>query len=127
MKTLGNQIALPDGTIVPFSAGVDLGDMVILSGQLPLKGGAVVAGGIAEQTHAVIDNIEDLLASASCTLGDVVKTTIWLTDGGNFAGFNSVYGERFAQPYPARSTVVSGLLFPGALIEIEVMARRSLP
>jgi len=127
MKVIGNPISLPDGTAVPLSAGMETGDFVVLSGQLPIKNGELVLGGIVEQTNAVIDNIEQLLVSASCSLDDVVKSTVWLTDAANFAAFNTVYGQRFTPPYPARSTVVSGLLLGGAMLEIEVLAHKAVP
>jgi len=115
---------MPDGTPLPFSAGIESNGLVFLSGQLALRGGALPPGGIGEQTHAVFDNIEHLLGLAGLDLGAVVKVTAWLENKADFAGFNAVYASRFSAPYPARSTVVSSLLLPGALVEIEVVARR---
>jgi enamine deaminase RidA (YjgF/YER057c/UK114 family) len=71
----------------------------------------------------VLDNLEAVLASAGASLADVVKTTVWLTDGGLFGEFNDVYRTRFGTPYPARSTVIARLAVP-VLVEIEAIAFR---
>ena len=110
---------------IPLSLTRWAGDCLYLSGQLGLKDGALVPGGIAEQTEQTIANIEALLQGEGLGLSDVVKATVWITEQGDFAAFNEVYGKSFAAPYPTRSTVVSGLALPGAKVEIEVMARRA--
>jgi 2-iminobutanoate/2-iminopropanoate deaminase len=125
MNRLGGAITLADGTELPLSAGMEIGETVYLSGQLALIDGKLVAGGIVEQTTTVLDNIERLLAEANLTLSDVFKTTVWIVDGSDFAQFNATYSARFSSPYPARSAVVSKLVIPGALVEIEVIASAS--
>lgn len=124
MKQIGGDTRMPNGAIMPFSAGMEVGEFVFFSGQLALRNGALPEGGITEQANATIDNIEDVLKLAGLGLGDVVKSTVWLTSKADFAAFNAVYASRFAAPYPVRSTVVCELVLPGALVEIEVMARR---
>jgi reactive intermediate/imine deaminase len=109
----------------PYSPVVVSGDLVYTAGQVALDTeGKVVAGGIEEQTEQVLDNVERCLAAAGCSLDDVVKVTAFVSDLGGFEGFNRVYARRFAEPYPARSTV-GVRLAPGLLVEIEVVARRA--
>ena len=117
-----------DLTKIPLSPVVEANGLLFLSGQLGFKEpGVLVEGGIVEQTRQVFSNIENVLAMHGAQLSDIVKTTVWLTDKQTFHDFNTVYGNYFAQgTYPARSTVVSGLLVEGALIEIEVIARKPL-
>ena len=122
MIQMGGPITLADGSELPLSAGIVCGETVYLSGQLGLVEGKIVAGGIVEQTTAVLDNIERLLGSVDLTLADVCKATIWLVDEQDFSAFNATYAARFGRPYPARSAVVSRLVIPGALVEIEVVA-----
>jgi 2-iminobutanoate/2-iminopropanoate deaminase len=107
----------------PYSPVVVAGDLVYTAGQVALDAdGSVVPGGIEEQTEQVLDNIERCLSAAGCSMEDVVKVTAFLSDLDAFEGFNRVYARRFAEPYPARSTV-GVRLAPGLLVEIEVVAR----
>jgi 2-iminobutanoate/2-iminopropanoate deaminase len=119
----GPAVTGPDGRPLPLSPAIESAGLLFLSGQLALRDGKI-AGDITEQTHAVLDRVEALLREAGLTLGHILKATIWLTDASDFAAFNTVYAARLAPPYPARSCVVSGLLAPGARIEIEVVAGR---
>jgi len=118
---------LPEGMprpVPPYSPVVVSGDLVYTAGQVALDGdGKVVPGGIEEQTEQVLDNVERCLAAAGCSLDDVVKVTAFLADLDAFEGFNRAYARRFAEPYPARSTV-GVRLASGLLVEIEVVARR---
>lgn len=99
-----------------------------LSGQLPFDAQQQIsATDIGGQTRQVVANIAKVLKSAGLSLNDVVKTTIWLRDAADFAGFDSTYAELFGEHRPARSTVVSSLVLPDALIEIEAVARRQSP
>lgn len=107
---------------LPLSGAYRAGDLVFVSGQLALSDGKVVGDGVAAQTGLVIDAIADQLARFGLDLNDVVKTSVWLTDATNFPAFNEAYGSRFTSPYPARSTVISGLALPGALVEIDAIA-----
>ncbi len=108
----------------PYSPVVISGDTVYTAGQVAYDGnGALVEGGIEEQTRRVLENVRTCLEAAGCTLDDVVKVTAFLVDLGEVAGYNEVYREFFDEPYPARSTVQAGLA-PGVLVEIEAVARR---
>ncbi len=120
----------PEGITVPrfpYSPVVITGDLVYTAGQVAQdEAGTLVEGGIGEQTRRALDNVERCLASVGCSLDDVVKVTAFLADLGDFEAFNGAYAERFSAPYPARSTV-GVRLPPGLLVEIEVVARRSVP
>lgn len=107
--------------LAPYS---EAGDLIFLSGQLSIKAGQFVDGDIGVQTRQVLDNISAVLASLGLGLGDVVKTTVWLTQGSDFTAFNDVYASVFGDVRPARSTVIAGLVLPQALVEIEAIARR---
>jgi 2-iminobutanoate/2-iminopropanoate deaminase len=108
----------------PYSPAVRAGDFVYVSGQVPADAdGVIVHGGIELQTGVALDNLRKALALAGCTLDDVVKCTVFLTDARDFAGFNKVYAKEFASPPPARSTVVTSLVID-AKIEIEAIAWR---
>jgi 2-iminobutanoate/2-iminopropanoate deaminase len=115
------------GAIGPYSQGVRAGNLVLMSGQIPTDPatGQLVTGDITEQTTRVMENLRAVLAEAGCTFADVVKTTIFLVDLGNFAAVNAAYGKFFEVPYPARSTVQVSALPRGAQVEIEAIAVRS--
>lgn len=108
--------------MLPLSSARCAGSFIFISGQLALKDGQVVGDGVAAQTQLVIDAIEAQLAPFELDLSDVVKTCVWLTSAEDFAAFNKVYATRSVGPFPARSTVISGLALPGALVEIEAIA-----
>ncbi len=99
---------------------------VYTSGQVGLdpKTGAL-ADGITAQTKQVLANLEAVLAAAGVTLGDVVKTTVFLAEMSDFEAMNKVYGAAFELPYPARSTVAAKGLPKDALVEIEAIAIRA--
>ncbi|CCA90149.1 MULTISPECIES: RidA family protein [unclassified Novosphingobium] len=105
----------------PLSRFRRAGDLVFTSGQLPRGAdGAIVPGDIRVQTRQALANLEAVLSEAGARLDQVTKVTAWLTDAAHMAGFNEVYREVFAQPYPARSTVISGLV--AGDVEIEAVA-----
>ncbi|MCZ7683136.1 MAG: RidA family protein [Sandaracinaceae bacterium] len=112
--------------IGPYSQAVRAGNLVFLSGQIPLdpKSGEMVGGQDASaQAEQVLDNLRAVLAAAGCAFSDVVKTTIFLTDLGDFAAVNAVYAKRFeGAPPPARATVQVAALPRGAKVEIEMIA-----
>src|SRR6266511_1187660 len=93
--------------IGPYSQAVKLGELIFLSGQIPLDPatGQIVEGDIGAQTERVMKNLEGLLAAAGSSLDRVVKTTIYLADMNDFARVNEVYGSYFTSAPPARSTV----------------------
>ena len=111
--------------IGPYSQAVAVGDFLYASGQIPLSAeGAMVPGGVPEQTEQCLRNVREILSASGLTMKDVVKTTVFMTDLGQFAAMNEVYGKHFANPYPARSTVQVAALPKGAAVEIEVVAVR---
>lgn len=124
MHIVGPPLTGPTGTILPLSQAVSVGDLVFVSGQIALREGQIVGRDVAEQTQVVFDGIESILTMAGLTLADVAKTTVWLTRADDFGEFNRVYAARFGDWRPARSTVVGALVFPQALVEIEVVAAR---
>jgi 2-iminobutanoate/2-iminopropanoate deaminase len=112
------------GAIGPYSQAVRIGSFLFCSGQIPLdpKSGQIVPGDIAVQTRRVLDNIAAVLKAEDLSLDHVVKTTIFLTNLGDFQAVNEVYGSYFKQDPPARSTVQVAALPKGANVEIEVIA-----
>lgn len=110
--------------IGPYSQAVRAGGFIFLSGQIPLDPatGAIREGDITVQTELVMENIGAVLAAAGVGFGDVVKSTIYLTDLANFAVVNEIYGRRFGAEPPARSTVEVKGLPRGVGVEIEVIA-----
>jgi 2-iminobutanoate/2-iminopropanoate deaminase len=129
MPAMKRQIVATDAApkaIGPYSQAVWAGDTLFCAGQIPLDPvtGNIVAGGIAEQTRRVLDNILGLLKSQKLDLANVVKATVFLSDMNNFAAMNEVYGRYFTKDFPARSTVQVARLPKDALVEIEVVAAR---
>lgn len=110
--------------IGPYSQAVRAGELLFLSGQIPLDPatGQLVEGDLAVQTERVMKNLAAVLAAAGCGFGDVVRTTIYLVDLGQFAVVNEVYGRFFRAPYPARATVQVAALPRGAQVEIDAIA-----
>lgn len=120
-QVIGGPVVI-NGRTLSLSRAVRAGEMVYLTGQVPMRDGAVMTGGsIEDQTRAVLDDIAATLALAGCGLEDVVKSMVWLTSRDDFPGFNAVYAEYFPHDPPARSAVVSDLLVD-VKIEIEVIA-----
>jgi 2-iminobutanoate/2-iminopropanoate deaminase len=108
----------------PFSPVVVSGDHVYTAGQVAFdESGTPVPGGIDAQVRQALENLRACLEAAGCGLEDVVKVNAFLADLADFDGYNAVYREYFADPYPARTTVQAGLP-PGLLVEIEAGARR---
>lgn len=100
--------------------------LIFCSGQIGLDPatGAMAPGGVEAEFRQVLANVRALLTAAGCEASDVVKTTLYLADMGDFARVNEIYGQFFAPPYPARSTVAAAGLPKGARVELEVIARR---
>ena len=103
----------------PYTPLVRAGDFLIASGQLGLGEGGLVEGGVAEQLRQAMTNLSNLLGTASASLSDVVKTTVFLVDMADYAVMNDVYCEMFGDHRPARSAVAVAALPLGALVEIE--------
>ena len=108
----------------PYSHAIDCGNLVFLSGQVPLvpETGALAEGGIEGQARQMFANIKAVLQSCGMTFDNVVKTTVFLQHMSDFAAMNAVYAEFFTEgQYPARSAVEVGALPRGALVEIETI------
>jgi len=119
--TLGEPLII-NGRKLSLSRAVRAGDYIFCTGQVPMKDGKVMtSGSIEEQTTAVIKDIEKTLSLANCTLNDVVKSMVWLSNKNDFPGFNEVYSQYFKTDPPARSAVVNELLV-NVKVEIEVIA-----
>jgi 2-iminobutanoate/2-iminopropanoate deaminase len=110
--------------IGPYSQAVRSGSLVFCSGQIPLDPatGQLVEGGIEAQTARALDNLTSVVAAAGLTLGDVVKTTVFLVSMDDFPAMNEVYARYFEEDPPARSTIGVAALPKGALVEIEAVA-----
>lgn len=107
--------------IGPYSQGIMTDNLVFISGQLPIDpaDGKMIEGNIGAKTHQILANAKEVAAQAGATLGNIVKTTIFLTDLADFQEVNSAYAEHFPAEPPARSTVQVAALPLGSNIEIE--------
>jgi len=110
--------------IGPYSQAVRAGDLLFLSGQIPLDPatGVVVAGSTADQTRQVCENLGAILRAAGASFADVVKTTVYLSDLSDFAAMNEVYGSYFPPPAPARATIQAARLPRDVRVEIDAIA-----
>jgi 2-iminobutanoate/2-iminopropanoate deaminase len=113
--------------IGPYSVAIENGDLVFISGQIPLDAatGKLVEGDISAQAKQSLENLKTILQVAGLGFGHVVKTTIFLTSMADFAAVNEVYKTYVGEPYPARSTIAVAALPMGAKVEIEMIASRS--
>lgn len=115
------------GAIGPYSQAVKTaGGMLFVSGQIPLvpATGVVVEGGIVEQTTQVLENLKAIVTAAGYTLSDVVKTTVYITNMGDFGKVNEIYGKYFTENCPARVCVEVSKLPKDVLVEIDVIASK---
>ena len=110
--------------IGPYSQGVGLEHLVFLSGQLGFDPTGALPQGAEAQARCAMENIGAILQSQGLGYGDILKTTIFLTDLGQFGPVNEVYASFFSEGYPARSCVQVAALPKGAAVEIEVIAAR---
>ena len=110
--------------IGPYSQAVIAGDFLFVSGQIPLvpETGAIVEGGIEEQTLRVLENLKNILIFSGLDFNDVVKTTVYLKSLDDFQKFNKVYSEAFQNEPPARACVEVSALPKGSLVEIDAIA-----
>ena len=122
MKVISTKKA--PAAIGPYSQAIRVGNLVYTSGQIPIDPatGAFAEGGIKEQTRQSLNNVKAILEEEGLTMDNVVKTTVFMADMGDFAEMNGVYAEFFTEPYPARSAVAVKTLPKGALVEREVIA-----
>ena len=111
----------------PYAPAVRAGELVFCAGQIGLDPvtGKLVPGGVAAETARACENLAAVLEAAGLGLGDVVKTTVYVADLGEFSVINEVYGRYFPAPHPARATVQVAALPAGARVEIEAIAARS--
>jgi 2-iminobutanoate/2-iminopropanoate deaminase len=112
------------GAIGPYCQAIQAGGFLFLSGQIPLDPatGQIVEGDIEAQTERVLKNLTAVLAAAGATMANVVKTTVFLKDMGDFARMNAVYAQHFPAPAPARSTVEAARLPRDVRVEIDLIA-----
>ncbi len=110
--------------IGPYSQAIQVGNMLFASGQLGLipETGELPEGGVKAQTEQSFKNVKGILEAAGYTIDDVVKTTVFLADMGDFAAMNEVYASQFNADFPARSAVAVKTLPKNALVEIEIVA-----
>lgn len=108
----------------PYSQGIRVNNMLFTSGQIPIdkKTGKIIDGGIDEQAKQTFNNLEAILEAGGSSFSDVLKTTIYLKDLGDFAKVNEIYAAYFKEPYPARSCIEVSALPKGALIEVDAIA-----
>lgn len=124
MKKQISTTAAP-GAIGPYSQAIDTGTFVYASGQIPINPATgEIPAGIEKQTEQSIANVKAILAAAGLSVDNVVKTTVFLADMGEFTEMNKVYAQHFTEPYPARSAVAVKDLPKGVRVEIEVIAVR---
>lgn len=123
MKNIIATSAAP-AAIGPYSQAVQVGDLLITSGQIPIDPATgVFPEGIEAQTRQSLTNVKAILEEAGLTMKNVIKTTVFLSDMNNFAAMNAVYASFFEEgSYPARSAVEAARLPKDALVEIEVIA-----
>ena len=110
--------------IGPYAQAIKAGEFIYTAGQIPIdpQTGNLIAGGIAEQTRQVLENLKAVLEAAGSSLDKVIKATVFLKNMTDFAALNEVYGEYLSKAKPARSTVAVADLPRGALVEIDLVA-----
>jgi 2-iminobutanoate/2-iminopropanoate deaminase len=117
------QTSAAPAAIGPYSQAIRNGDLVFTAGQIGLDPATgELLDGVAEQAERALRNLTAILDAAGTSLERVIKTTVFLSDMGDFATVNEVYAGHFSSPFPARSTVAVAGLPKGALVEIEAIA-----
>ena len=108
----------------PYNHAVRVGDLLFCAGQIPIRpaDGSLITGDIKAQTERVLENVKLILDDQQLTFANVVKSTVFMTNLGDFAGMNEIYAKYFTESFPARSTVQVAALPKGANVEIEVVA-----
>ncbi|MCD6188412.1 MAG: RidA family protein [Desulfuromusa sp.] len=124
MKLTKIETAKAPAAIGPYSQAIKVGDFLYCSGQVPLvaETGELVAGGVEEQTRQSLENLKQVLVAAGVDFNSVAKTTIYLTDLGDFTVVNGIYASFCGEVAPARATVQVAALPKGALVEIDAVA-----
>ena len=126
MSTIINTVNAP-APIGPYSQAVATGNLLFVSGQIPLhpQTGELVIDSIEAQTTQVMENLKAILTEAGIDFGRIIKSSIFLTDMGDFAKVNEVYGSYFTANYPARETIQVAALPKNVNVEISVIAALS--
>ncbi len=126
MPKLIHDLSSAPAPVGPYSVATEANGFVFVSGQVGIdpSTGSIVDGGVAAQTRQIMENIGAILGDVGLSYADIAKTTIFVTDMGDFATVNEVYGEFVAASKPARSTVGVAALPLGVPVEIEVIAAR---
>jgi len=108
----------------PYNHAVRVGDLLFCAGQIPIdpKDGNLISGDIKAQTERVLQNVKAILDDQKLTFANIVKSTVFLTNLGDFAGMNEIYSKYFTENFPARSTIQVAALPKSANVEIEVVA-----
>jgi 2-iminobutanoate/2-iminopropanoate deaminase len=125
--TMSKEIIIAENApkaIGPYSAGVRINGLVFTAGQLGMlpETGELVTGGVQAETRQALTNLKAVLEAGGSSLGNVVKTTVFLRDMADFAAMNEIYAEFFTENFPARSAIQAGALPKGAAVEIEAVA-----
>ena len=125
MKKIINSASAPKA-IGPYSQAVEDGGLVFTSGVLPVDPvtGEIYSGDVQVQTELILNNLENILKEAGCTLKNVVKTTVYMTDLTRVAEMNATYETFFKENPPARSTLQVVALPKGSVVEIEAIAKK---
>lgn len=110
---------MPETTGLPYTPAVRAGDWIVVSGQIGLVDGALVPGGFEAELRQTLVNLQNRLEEVGASMGQVVKTTVFLADLGDYGAMNTIYGAAFPAPRPARSAFAVAALPFGALVEIE--------
>ena len=123
MKTIIKPEKSP-APVGPYNHAVRVGDLLFCSGQIPLDPatGNLVSGDIRAQTERVLENVKAILVDQKLTFASVIKSTVFMTNLGEFTAMNEVYARYFTSDFPARSTVQVAALPRGANVEIEIVA-----
>ena len=121
-KTVVKTLDAP-AAVGPYSQGIKAGDLIFVSGQLPMTpGGELITDDIAAAADRSLQNVRAVLEAAGASMDDVVKMTVFLADMADFGAMNEVYKRYFTEPYPARAAIAVKELPKGAPLEIEAIA-----
>ena len=111
--------------IGPYSQAVDCGNLIFVSGQLPINPeNGEIPEGIEAQTRQALSNVDEILKAAGLSIKNACKVTVYLSDISEFADMNKCYAEFFSEPYPARAAIQAAALPKGAKIEVDVIASK---
>lgn len=127
MSSTGDNQSGPPRPVGPYTPAARAGDWLICSGQIGLKGGEIVPGGVVAQVEQCLANLSAVLERHGSNLGQVVKTTVFMVDIADYDAVNSAYVAAFGDHRPARSAVAVSGLPRGALVEVEAWAYTARP